>query len=151
MNKAAPNDSAISSIAEREARIVQALSGLTSWEDRYRNIISRGQKLTDLPQNMHSDDHRVRGCQSQVWLHGELKDGRIYFLGDSDALIVKGLLALLLEIYNGATPKEILESSPQVLAQMDLKAHLSPTRAGGVQAIVRQIHYYAAAFQSMVE
>ncbi|MGE3387053.1 MAG: SufE family protein [Bdellovibrionales bacterium] len=118
-----------------------------SWEEKYRLLIEIGKQLPVYPEEFRNEDHRVKGCQSQVWLHADLKDGMVNLRVDSDALIVKGLAALLVKLYSQATPEQILATSPEFISILDLGSHLSPSRANGLFAMVKQIKYYAAAFQ----
>lgn len=127
---------------------MQNFSNLSSWEDRYRKIIEMGKDLSPLNEAYRTDDLKVRGCQSQVWLHAEKRaDGRLYFTADSDALIVKGLVAILLMAYSEKTPEEILEFKSDFVKELGLDTHLSPSRANGLFAMIRQIQYYALAFK----
>jgi cysteine desulfuration protein SufE len=137
---------------ERQAKLVEEFSGLATWEDRYKRIIERGKALGDLPEAMKDEKSKVRGCQSQVWLHASLNAQKeIIFQADSDALIVKGLIAVLLSVYSGLTPAEILAGPPQFLKDLGLEAHLSPNRANGLHAMIKQIVYYATAFQTLLQ
>ena len=126
----------------------EEFSALPSWEDRYKRLIERGKALGDLPGEMKKDEFKVRGCQSQVWLHcRDQGDGRLVFTADSDALIVKGLVAVLLAVYSNARPERILTTPPTFLKDLGFESHLSPSRANGLYAMVKQIMYYAAAFK----
>ncbi|MEH6671600.1 SufE family protein [Halopseudomonas sp.] len=120
--------------------IIDTLSFFDTWEDRYKYIIDLGRELPELDQAQRSDDHIVRGCQSQVWLVSHEKDGRLFFDADSDAFIVKGLLAVVLAAYNGKTPREILDFDiEQYFAELNLLKHLSMTRGNGLKAMVKRI------------
>ena len=133
-------------IKARDLAITKELEGLTSWEDRYQTIINLGKAFKALPESEKTEDLKVRGCQSQVWIKAEFKDGKVYFEADSDALIVKGLIALLVRIYSGASPQEILNHKPEFITKLGLNAHLSPSRANGLFAMLKQIQFYALAF-----
>ncbi len=134
----------------RQDRLQEEFSRLSSWEDRYKRLIELGKQLGDLPEELKTEDAKIRGCQSQVWLHASLNSaGEIVFRADSDALIVKGLIAVLLEVYSPATPQEILASPAQFLNDLGFASHLSPSRANGLTAMVKQIIYYATAFQAL--
>ena len=147
--------------------LVKEFSSLPSWEDRYKRIIEMGKALPELPEKFKTEDLKVKGCQSQVWLVANLENATgashetdkaesesaeqpvrkvIEFQADSDALIVKGLIAILLKVYSGRTPKEILEIQPDFIAELGFGSNLSPSRANGLQAMVKQIKYYALAF-----
>lgn len=109
-----------------------------------------GQALAPLADELKTDDVKVRGCQSQVWLVAKLNEaGNILFQADSDALIVKGLVALLIRFYNDRTPEEILNLQPEFLRELGFEANLSPSRANGLQAMIKQMKYYALAFQAL--
>ncbi|NVJ70025.1 MAG: SufE family protein [Alphaproteobacteria bacterium] len=127
--------------------ILDTFEFLDDWEDRYRYVIDLGRKLPPLDESEMTDDYKVRGCQSQVWLVPEKDaEGRIHLRGDSDAHIVKGLVALVLLIYSGKTPDEILATDAKViLDKLGLAAHLSPMRANGLFAMVQRIRDIAEA------
>lgn len=136
------------SILHDMARLVDEFQAQPDWESRYKRIIDRAKRLTPMPEALKSDDNKVRGCSSTVWLHAELKDGKVVYLADSDAVLVRGLVAILLEVYSGHTPAEILAAPPEFIEEMGLNVNLSPNRANGLTAMVRQIMVYAAAFQA---
>jgi cysteine desulfuration protein SufE len=139
-------------LAERQAHVVNKFAQITDWEERYKRIIQMGQQLAAYPDEFRSDDFKVKGCQSQVWLHAHLNDQKQVILqADSDALIVKGLVAVLIEVYSGSTPGEILGASVDFLKQMGLENHLSPSRSNGLYSMLKQIMYYATAFQFMLK
>lgn len=132
----------------RQDEIVAQFSILDTWEQRYKLVIELGKKLAAYPEEFRNPDHLVRGCQSQVWLHAELKDGKVLLWGDSDAVIVKGLVSLLIDLYSGLSPQEVLSTSPEFINRLDFSSHLSPSRANGLFAMVKQIKFYALAFQA---
>jgi len=135
------------SLNERQQQVIQEFNGIQSWEDRYKLIIDLGKKLPELAPEKKTEDAKVKGCQSQVWLHAELSpDGRVILAGDSDALIVRGLVAVLLRIYSGSTPAEILQSTPSFLQELGFKENLSPSRANGLFSMLKQIQHFATAF-----
>lgn len=126
--------------------IIDTLAFFDTWEERYKYIIDLGRELPVLEEAQRSDEHIVRGCQSQVWLVGHERDGRLYFDADSDAFIVKGLLAVVLAAYNGKTPQEILAFDiEQYFAELNLLKHLSMTRGNGLKAMVKRIQQSAEA------
>ena len=134
-------------LKERADQMSDEFAKLSTWEDRYKKIIALGKSLPYLPEEMRTEDVKVKGCQSQVWLHAKLNpQGEIEFQGDSDALLVKGLVALLLKIYSGSTPEEILTTPPDFLKSIGFEGNLSPSRANGLFSMLKQIRYYAAAF-----
>ncbi len=125
--------------------ILDTLGFFDSWEDRYKYIIDLGRELPPLPDALHTDDRLVRGCQSQVWIDTRQEDGRLQLAVDSDAFIVKGLLAVILAAYNDRTPAEILAFDIEDYFQrLDLLRHLSPTRGNGLRAMVQRIREIAA-------
>lgn len=136
-------------IQQRQKQIVDEFSAMDEWEERYRRIIEYGREIDEMDPEHKIDKNKVKGCQSTVWLHAALEDGRINMQGDSDAMIVRGLIALLLKVYSGATPDEILATEPEFVNATGLASHLSQTRANGLAAMVKQIKMYAAVFQAM--
>lgn len=124
--------------------IIETLSFFDSWEDRYKYIIDLGRELSPLPEEDRIEQNLVRGCQSQVWLTSRADSGRLYFDADSDAFIVKGLLAVVLAAYNGKTPQEILAFNIEdYFSQLNLLKHLSVTRGNGLRAMVQRIQLTA--------
>jgi len=120
----------------------------SNWEEKYNHIIKMGKSLEPLSEEFKNPELLVKGCQSQVWLKPDLNsDGKIDFKGESDSIIVQGLLALILSVYSGESPETILSTPPQFLEDLGLKKHLTPNRANGVYAMVKQILYYAQAFK----
>lgn len=142
----------MSGIQERQSKIIQDFSQLTQWEDRYKKIIDLGKSLPELPENLRTEQNIVKGCQSQVWLAAHLNDqGQVILQGDSDALIVKGLVGLLLRVYSGATPTEILATPPEFLRALGFEGNLSPSRANGLHSMLKQIKMYATAFDYLLK
>ena len=136
-------------IEEIQAEIVEEFSGFEDWVDKYAYLIEIGNELTPIDPKYKIESNLIRGCQSRVWLHQEFTDGKIIFEAESDALIVKGLVALLLRIYSGRTPREILESEPRFIDDIGLRQHLSPTRSNGLLAMVKQMKLYALAYEKI--
>ena len=137
-------------INETQDEIIQDFEGLTDWMDRYAYIIELGNTLPDFPEADKTPENLIEGCQSRVWIAAiREKDGRIKFEADSDALIVKGIVALLMRVLNERTPREILDADLYFIDKIGLSDHLSPTRSNGLVAMVRQIHDYARAFDLM--
>lgn len=125
--------------------IIETLNFFDSWDDRYKYIIDLGRELPGMDESEKTDQHLIRGCQSKVWLTSHRNEGRLFFHVDSDAFIVKGLLAIVLAAYNGKTPEEIRAFDIQAyFASLDLLKHLSPTRGSGLQAMVARILELAA-------
>ncbi len=125
--------------------LVENFEFLESWEDKYRYIIELGEKLPPLDKSFYTDEWKVQGCQSQVWLVPQKQDGKISFQGDSDAMIVKGLIAIVLMIYNNQSPSAIKAVAVEdIFAKLGLSEHLSPSRRNGLLAMTEKIKYYAA-------
>ena len=124
--------------------IIDTLSFFDGWEDRYKYIIDLGRELLPMDDGKKDDAHLVRGCQSQVWIDANVEEGRLWFETDSDAFIVKGLLAIVLAAYNGKTPEDILSFDIEdYFRRLDLLSHLSPTRGNGLRAMVQHIRTVA--------
>jgi len=136
-------------IDEIQQEIVEEFSGFEDWMDKYAYLIEIGNEMTPIDAKYKVESNLIRGCQSRVWLHQEFTDGKIKFEAESDALIVKGLVALLLRIYSDRTPKEILESEPRFIDEIGLRQHLSPTRSNGLLAMVKQMKLYALAYEKI--
>lgn len=137
----------MSIIADRQKKIISDFEKLKDWEERYRKIIEMGRQLPDMPEDLKTEENQVKGCQSQVWLSAQLTpQGEMIIQGDSDAMIVKGLVALLLNVYSGANPNEILQTPPDFLKTLGFESHLSPSRSNGLHAMLKQIRLYATAF-----
>lgn len=135
-------------IADRQLAIVREFSALNDWEARYKKLVEIGRALPELPEEKRTEEARVKGCQSQVWMHAHLNSsGQVVFEADSDALIVRGLVALLIRVYSPATPDEILATSPDFISEIGLANNLSPSRANGLFSMVKQIKYFATAFK----
>ena len=134
-------------IEEIQQEIVEEFSMFEDWMDKYAYLIELGNDLQDLDPKDKNDQNIIRGCQSRVWLVAELIDGKINFRGESDAVIVKGLVALLLRVVSGRTPQELLENELHFIDDVGLNQHLSPTRSNGLLAMVKQIRLYAVAYK----
>ncbi len=114
------------------------------WMDRYQYLIDLGRRLPDFPDEFKTEENRIRGCQSQVWFVPQEKNGRLQFLAISDAAIVSGLIALLLRLYSGRTPQDILDTPPDFIAALQLESHLSPTRSNGLYSMLEAIRRFAS-------
>lgn len=136
-------------IDEIQQEIVDEFSGFEDWMDKYAYLIEIGNEMIPIDAKYKIESNLIRGCQSRVWLHQEFTNGKIKFDAESDALIVKGLVALLLRIYSDRTPKEILESEPRFIDEIGLRQHLSPTRSNGLLAMVKQMKLYALAYEKI--
>lgn len=128
-----------SSIAEEQEDLIAEFSFFDDWMDRYQYLIDLGRKLPDMPEEFIRDEFKLKGCQSQVWFVGEAVGDRLIFRAISDAAIVSGLVAVLLRIYSNRTPREILDTEPDFIAEIGLETHLSPTRKNGLGAMVTAI------------
>jgi cysteine desulfuration protein SufE len=144
--QAAIMESEHSSIEDTKRSIVDEFSLFDGWVERYEYIVELGRNLTGLPEECRTEQYRVKGCQSQVWFRAREAGGRVFFEADSDAMIVRGLIALLLRVYSGRTPSEILATTPEFLDAIELGSHLSGNRANGLAAMVNHIQGYARSF-----
>lgn len=132
-----------------EQEIVDDFGLFDTWEEKYQYIIELGQKLPHLEDQYKTDDHKIKGCQSSVWLHGEEKEGRLYFSADSDSTFVKGEIALLMKVLSGRTPREILDARLGFIDSIGLRQHIAVTRANGLSAMIKQMKAYALAMHSV--
>ncbi|MFN4314406.1 MAG: SufE family protein [Chitinophagaceae bacterium] len=130
-----------------EQEIVEEFALFDSWDDKYEYIIDMGKKLAPLAAEHKIDANKVRGCQSTVWLVAHQKDGRIYFEADSDAVIVKGLISMLIRVLSGRTPDEIIEAPLGFIQEIGMTTHLAQTRSNGLLSMVKQMKNYALAFK----
>lgn len=137
------------SIPELQKYLINEFEQYTEWEDKYKRLIDLGRSLPPLAEEFHNEKFKLSGCQSQVWIHAKFEDGKIFFSADSDAAIVKGLIAILIQVYSGHSPEEILSNPPDFLQQIGIDKHLSPTRKNGLGAMMKQIQMYAVAFKSL--
>jgi cysteine desulfuration protein SufE len=136
-------------IADRIDQVKKRLGQYSDWEDRYKEIIQIGKSLNSFPEEKRDEKYKVKGCQSQVWLYPEFKDGKIYFYGDSDAVLVKGIVGLLINVYSESTPDEVLATKPEFLKEVGITEHLSMNRSNGLAAMMKQIQMYALVFKSI--
>ena len=136
-------------INEIQDEIIDEFSDIDDWMDRYAYIIDLGNSLPPIDDKYKTPQHLIEGCQSRVWLNAELSDGRVSYTADSDAIIVKGIISLLIKVLNGHTPAEILDAQLYFIDRIGLSEHLSPTRSNGLVAMVRQMRMYALAFKEL--
>ena len=136
------------SINEIQDEIIAEFSDLDDWMDRYSLLIEMGNGLEPFPAESRTEQNLIDGCQSKVWFTAEMQEGVIVYKGDSDALLVKGIVALLIRVLSGHTPDEILESDLYFIERINLREHLSPTRSNGLVAMLRQMRLYAMAFKA---
>ena len=138
-------------IDQVQEEIVEEFAVFDDWMDKYSLIIEEGNKLEKLDESYKTPNNIIQGCQSRVWLQTDYEDGKLHFRAESDAVIVKGLLALVLRIFSGRTPDEIISSDLHFLKQIGLTEHLSPTRSNGLLAVIKQIRFYAIAYKAKAE
>lgn len=135
------------SIKEKQQELIDDFAFLSDWEQKYEYIIDLGKELKGLPEEKKKEDILIKGCQSQVWLDAELRDGKIFFLADSDGILPKGIISLLVGVYSGHTAEEILDSDFDFISKIGLQEFLSPSRANGLASMIKQIKFYAVAYQ----
>ena len=131
-------------VQQAQDELVEEFQFFDNWMDRYQYLIDMGRKLPEFPEADRVDANKIRGCQSQVWFVAEQKDGRLNFRAISDAAIVSGLIALLLRIYSGRKPEDILDTPPDFVTALELEQHLSPTRSNGLSSMLKAIRNFAA-------
>lgn len=134
---------------EIQNEIISEFELFDNWDDKYAYIIELGKQLPPLEEKYKTEENLVKGCQSKVWLHGYKKDDKVFFKADSDALIVKGLISLLLRVYSGQPAKVIAQTEPYFIQKIGLQQHLSMTRANGLASMVKQIRTYGVALQQV--
>ena len=138
-------------IEETQQDIIDEFSDMEDWMDKYAYIIDLGNAVPPIDEKYRTPEHLIEGCQSRVWLNAELEDGKVIFTADSDAIIVKGIISLLIKVLSGHTPDEILESDLHFIDAIGLAEHLSPTRSNGLAAMVKQMRLYALAYKTKME
>ena len=135
------------SIKEKQQELIDDFAFLSDWEQKYEYIIDLGKELKGLPEEKKKEDILIKGCQSQVWMDAELRDGKIFFLADSDGILPKGIISLLVGVYSGHTAEEILTADFDFISKIGLQEFLSPSRANGLASMIKQIKFYAVAYQ----
>lgn len=135
-------------INEIQDSVIDEFSAFDDWMDKYALLIDLGNSLPVLEEKYKTESNLIEGCQSRVWLQADYVDGKIFFKGDSDAVIVKGIVSLLINILSEHTPQDILDADLYFIEEIGLKEHLSPTRSNGLVAMVKQMHLYAVAFRA---
>ncbi|MDB4201666.1 SufE family protein [Polaribacter sp.] len=138
-------------IKEIQEEIIDEFSMFDDWMDRYQYIIDLGKSLPIIESKFKLDENLIKGCQSKVWLYSELKNDKIKYSADSDAILTKGIAALLIRVYSGQKPNDILTAETRFIDEIGLKEHLSPTRANGLVSMIKQIKLYAIAQQTKLE
>ena len=134
-------------INEEQDEIIEEFNDFTDWMDKYQLLIDLGNEQTPLDEKYRTESNLIDGCQSRVWLQADYADGRIHFTAESDALIVKGIITLLIRVMDNHTPEEILDADLYFIDRIGLKEHLSPTRSNGLLAMIKQMRMYALAFK----
>lgn len=135
------------SIQERQEELIEEFSMFDDWMDKYEYLISLGKELPLIDEEKKVDENLIRGCQSKVWLDAEMKNGKLIYKADSDAIITKGIIALMVRVLSNAEPREILESELFFIDEIGLKEHLSPNRSNGLLSMLKQMKLYALVFQ----
>ncbi len=143
--------SQIQTIREREQEIVEDFSLFDTWEEKYEYIIDLGKKLPPLEEQFKKEENIIKGCQSTVWLVAEYRDGRVYYQADSNAVIVKGIISMLIRVLSGQRPEDILEAPLDFIREIGMMNHLAQTRSNGLLAMIKQIKHYALAFKNPYE
>ena len=136
------------SLAQTQQELIDEFAMFSDWQDRYEHLIELGKDLPLIAPENKTDDNLVRGCQSRVWLYAAPQNGHIHFTADSDAMITKGIVALLVRVFNDRTPEEIIGASTDFIDTIGLRAHLSPNRANGLSAMIDQMKRYALAYSA---
>jgi len=139
------------SISEIQETIIEEFAMFDDWMQRYEYMIELGKSLPIIAIEYKNDDYIIKGCQSKVWLHAELKNNILNFTADSDAIITKGIIAILIRVFSNQPPIAIIDSSTQFIDDIGLKEHLSPTRANGLTSMIKQIKMYAIAYQTQLK
>ena len=134
-------------IKEKQQELIDEFSFLDDWEQKYEYIIDLGKTLEGLPEEKKIDSNLIKGCQSQVWIDADFRDGKLFFSADSDGILPKGIVSLLVSVYSGHSTQEILDSDFKFIEEIGLQEFLSPSRANGLMAMTKHIKFYAVAFQ----
>ncbi len=140
----------MSSISEIENEIVDDFSMFDDWKDKYEYIIELGQKLPPIDEKYKSEENKIKGCQSSVWLNSYERDGKIFFEAESDSTFVKGEIALLIRVLNGQKPEDIVNTDLKFIDQIGLRQHIAVTRANGLASMIKQMKLYALGYQNKV-
>ena len=138
-------------IKEIQEEIVDEFSMFDDWMQRYEYMIDLGKSLPLIDEQYKTDDNIIKGCQSKVWVHADLKGDKLSFTADSDAIITKGIIAILIRAFSGQHPKDIIDADTSFIDEIGLKEHLSPTRANGLVSMIKQIKMYAIAYQTQLK
>ena len=136
------------SIAEIQEELIDEFALFDDWMEKYEHLIELGKSLPLIDPELKTDERIIKGCQSKVWLDAKLEDGKVLFTADSDAIITKGIIAVLIRVFSGHSPEKIAEAKTEFIDQIGLREHLSPTRANGLLSMIKQMKLYAVAFQA---
>ena len=139
-----------SSIQEIQQDLIEEFALFDDWMERYEHMIALGKSLPLIDAAFKTDDKLIKGCQSKVWLHSEMKDGKVQFTADSDAIITKGIVAILVRVFSNQKPEDIVKANTSFIDEIGLKEHLSPTRANGLVSMLKQMKLYAVAYQAQL-
>ncbi|MCB0444987.1 MAG: SufE family protein [Gelidibacter sp.] len=137
-------------IKQIQDEIIDEFSMFEDWEERYQYMIDLGKTLPIIDEQFKTESHLIKGCQSKVWLHSEMKNDKVVFTADSDAIITKGIIAILIRVFSNQTPTDIVVADMTFIDNLGLKEHLSPTRANGLVSMIKQIKMYAIAYQTQL-
>ena len=138
------------SIKEIQEEIIDEFSMFEDWEERYQYMIDLGKTLPLIDEQFKTEKHIIKGCQSKVWVHADLSADKVVFTADSDAIITKGIIAILIRVFSNQDPKDIIDANTTFIDKIGLKEHLSPTRANGLVSMIKQIKLYAVAYQTQL-
>ncbi|WP_299764141.1 SufE family protein [uncultured Dokdonia sp.] len=140
----------MAAIKEIQEEIIDEFSMFDDWMQRYEYMIDLGKSLPLIDEQYKTDDYIIKGCQSKVWVHADMEDGTIHFTADSDAIITKGIIAILIRAFSGQAPQDIIDADTAFIDEIGLKEHLSPTRANGLVSMIKQLKLYAIAYQTQL-
>jgi cysteine desulfuration protein SufE len=138
-------------IKEIQEEIIDEFSMFDDWMQRYEYMIDLGKSLPLINEAYKTEDNIIKGCQSKVWVHADLENNKLIFTADSDAIITKGIIAILIRVFSNQKPQDILDADTQFIDEIGLKEHLSPTRANGLVSMIKQLKLYAVAYQTQIE
>ncbi|MBT8272935.1 MAG: SufE family protein [Bacteroidia bacterium] len=138
------------SITEIQNELIDEFAMFDDWMQRYEYMIELGKTLPLIDDRFKTDDNLIKGCQSKVWLHAEMHDNKVIFTADSDAIITKGIIAILIRVFSNQSPQDIIDAETDFIDEIGLKEHLSPTRANGLVSMIKQLKLYAIAYQTQL-
>lgn len=139
------------SIEEIQKDIIEEFSMFDDWEERYQYMIDLGKSLPIIDEKFKTEDHIIKGCQSKVWVHADMLNDLVVFTADSDAIITKGIIAILIRVFSNQSPQAIIDANTDFIDEIGLKDHLSPTRANGLVSMIKQLKMYAIAYQTQLQ